>query len=167
MITVPKIYPLNDEFINFNETANKLLNNPLIAKDIWQTIDDLGLTINQHQKVLTISFESIQQDWLRLLAKLYILVRSKRRLSAMYLKTDIFYLNRFSRFIEQKSVFIPTQIDDELFSEYDYYLHSLTISERSISLHYMTLINFFNLCREEGWLEVNTYWFKGIVLCLG
>jgi integrase/recombinase XerD len=25
----------------------------------------------------------------------------------------------------------------------------------------MTLINFFNLCRQEQWLEVNTYWFKG------
>ena len=25
----------------------------------------------------------------------------------------------------------------------------------------MTLINFFNLCRQEEWLEVNTYWFKG------
>ena len=161
MSTLPKIYPLNDEFINFNETANKLLNNPLIAKDIWQTIDDLSLIVNQHQKVLTISFESIQQDWLKLLAKLYILVRSGRKLSAMYLKNDVSYLNRFSRFIEKKSIFSPLHIDNELFDEYDYYLHSLTISERSISCHYMTLINFFNLCREEGWLEVNTYWFKG------
>lgn len=24
----------------------------------------------------------------------------------------------------------------------------------------MTLTNLFNLCRQEGWLEVNTYWFK-------
>jgi integrase/recombinase XerD len=161
MSILPNSHPLNDEFINFNEAANKLLSNPLIAKDVWRTIDDLGLKVNQYNKALTISFKSIKQDWLKLLAKLYTLVRSGRKLSAMYVKTDIFYLNRFSQFIEHKSIFNSNQIDNELFDEYDYYLHSLTISERSISLHYMTLINFFNLCREEGWLEVNTYWFKG------
>jgi integrase/recombinase XerD len=88
MSILPNSYllPLDDKFINFNERANRLISNPLIGKDVWQTINDLGLTVNQHQKVLTISFESIQQDWLKLLAKLYILVRSGRKLSAMYLK---------------------------------------------------------------------------------
>lgn len=161
MSVLPKIYPLNDEFVNFNETVNKLLNNPLIAKDIWQTIDDLGLTVNQHQKVLTINFGSIRQDWLKLLTKLYILVRSGRKLSATSLNHHISCINHFSRFIEHKSIFNPNQIDNELFDEYDYYLHSSTISNGTISAHYVALKTFFNLCREEGWLEVNTYWFKG------
>ena len=152
---------LEEGFVSVNESAQKLLNNPLIAKDIWRTVEDLGLTLNQHEKTLTISFELIRQDWLRLLAKLYVLVRSKRKLSASYIRSDVAKLNRFSQFIENKSILSSIHINDQLFDEYDYYLHSLTISERSVSLHYMTLINFFNICREEGWLEVNTYWFKG------
>ncbi|PSB53599.1 tyrosine-type recombinase/integrase [Chamaesiphon polymorphus] len=152
---------LEEGFVSVNESAQKLLNNPLIAKDIWRTVEDLGLTLNQHEKTLTISFELIRQDWLRLLAKLYVLVRSKRKLSASYIRSDVAKLNRFSQFIENRSILSSIHINDQLFDEYDYYLHSLTISERSVSLNYMTLINFFNICREEGWLEVNTYWFKG------
>ena len=151
-----------------NVEAKKLLSNTLLQKDIWRTIEDLGLTINQHQKVLTITFEHIEQDWLKLLAKLYILLRSQRKYSTMYLRNDVGSLTRFSQFISSKSIFDAEQIDNQLFEEYDYYLRSLKnertkkpLSERSISLHYMTLINFFNLCRQEGWLDVNTYWFKG------
>jgi integrase/recombinase XerD len=162
MSILPNRHPhLEQEFISVNESAQKLLNNPLIAKDIWRTIEDLGLTVNQHQKLLTYNFESIRQDWLKLLAKLYVLVRSERRLSVRYIYHDIVNLNRFSQFIEHKSVFSSSHINDQLFDEYDYYLKSLILSQNSISLHYTTLINFFNLCREEGWLEVNTYWFKG------
>jgi integrase/recombinase XerD len=144
-----------------NQEASQLLNNPLLQKDIWRTIEDLGLKINEHQKVLTIDFGRIEQDWLKLLAKLYVLVRSSRKLSAMYIKNDVYSLNKFSQFLQEKSVFSPEQIDNQLFEEFDYYLKSLKQSPRSISLHYMTLINFFNLCRQEEWLEVNTYWFKG------
>lgn len=162
MTALPESHSSLDEtLINLNRADRKLIDNPLISKDIWHTIDDLRLTVNQHQKVLTISFNSIYQDWLKLLAKLYIIVRSKRKLSPMYLKNDVFYLGRFSQFIECKSIFSSNQINEQLFEEYDYYLKSLKVSERSISLHYMTLINFFNLCREEEWLNVNTYWFKG------
>ncbi|BAZ46971.1 hypothetical protein NIES4102_40170 (plasmid) [Chondrocystis sp. NIES-4102] len=151
-----------------NVEAKKLLSNHLLQKDIWRTIEDLGLTVKQHRKTLTITFEHIEEDWLKLLAKLYILIRSQRKLSATYLKHDVNYIARFSQFISSKSIFTAEQIDNQLFEEYDYYLRSLKnertkkpLSERSISLHYMTLINFFNLCRQEGWLDVNTCWFKG------
>lgn len=154
--------------ITQNVEAKKLLSNPLLQKDVWQTVEDLGLIINQHRKALIINFTPIKQDWLKLLAKLYILLRSQRQYSAVYLKNDIGSLARFSEFIDSKSIFALEQIDNKLFEEYDYFLHSLIsektkkpLSERSISLHYMTLVNFFNLCRQEGWLDVNTYWFKG------
>ncbi len=144
-----------------NTETRQLLNNPLLQKDIWQTIEDLELKVNENHPVLTISFNSIEQDWLKLLAKLYVLVRIQRHLSAMYLRNDVHYLNRFSQFIQHKTVVISEQLNDNLFEEFDYYLRSLKLSQRSISLHYMTLINFFNLCRQEKWLDVSTYWFKG------
>jgi integrase/recombinase XerD len=162
MSILPNRHPLLEEgFVNGNEAAIKLLNNPLITKDIWRTIEDLGLNVNQHQKALSISFESIPQDWLKLLAKLYVLVRSKRKLSAVCIRNDVAYLTRFFKFVEQKSILNSDRINEQLFDEYDYYLRSLTLSNGSISLHYLALSNFFNLCREEGWLGVNTYWFKG------
>lgn len=138
-----------------------MLNNKLISKDIWQTIDDLNLEINQHEKIKKISFELIKQDWLKLLAKFYILVRSERGISVSYLKNSIGALNKFSIFAQEKSVFSSAQINDQLFNEFDYYLKSLNLSLNTISTYYASLSSFFSLCREEGWLKVNTYWFKG------
>ncbi|WP_051482704.1 tyrosine-type recombinase/integrase [Synechocystis sp. PCC 7509] len=144
-----------------NIETKQLLKNPLLQKDIWRTIEDLKLKVNEHDKVLIIRFESIEQDWLKLLAKLYILIRSQRNLVADYLYSEVRYLKRFSQLIKNKSISSAEQINNHLFEEFGYYLRSLKLSQTSISLHYMTLINFFNICRQEGWLEVNTYWFKG------
>lgn len=150
-----------EELIAQSPKTKQLLNNPLLQKDIWRTIEDLGLKVNEHQKVLTISFQKIEQDWLKLLAKLYILIRSRRKLAATYLKHDVLNLNRFSLFMQQKSIYHPKHINNQLFEELDYYLRSLKLSQKSILHNYTTLINFFNLCRQERWLDVNTYWFKG------
>jgi len=151
----------NDWLIAQNKETRQLLNNPLLQKDIWRTIEDLGLKVNEHHRTLTISFQSVRQDWLKLLVKLYILVRSQRKLSAIYLDSSVHYLNRFSQFIQQKSISNPKEINNRLFEEFDYHLRSLKLSDLSISLYYVTLNSFFNLCRQEGWIEVNTYWFKG------
>ena len=152
----------DDWLIVQNIETKQLLNNPLLQKDTWRTIEDLGLKVNGHERVPTMRFKSIEQDWLKLLAKLYTLVRSQRKLSAGYVNSDIINLTKFSRFIQQKFISSPEHINDQIFEEFDYYLRSsLKLSQRTISLHYMTLINFFNLCRQEGWLEVNIYWFKG------
>lgn len=152
---------LSASFIKDNATANKLLHNPLIQEDIWRTVEDLKLDLNQHDKINKISFELIEQDWLKLLAKFYILVRSERGISISCLKNSIASLNKFSLFTKKKSIFSCTQINDLLFDEFDYYLKSLNLSIDTISAHYASLSSFFNICREEGWFKVNTYWFKG------
>ena len=101
-----------------NVEAKRLLSNPLLQKDIWRTIEDLGLKVNQHRKALTISFEQIEQDWLKLLAKLYILIRSQRKYSAAYLAQDVRYLTQFSQFVSSKSIFSQEQINNQLFEEH-------------------------------------------------
>lgn len=144
-----------------NAEARQLLLNPLLKTDIWRTIEDLGLKVNEHYRVLTINFQPIKQDWLKLLTKLYVLVRSQRKVSPLTVYSHVNHVRKFSQFIEQKSIFSPQQINNELFEEFDYYLRALKLSQQSISLHYTALSNLFSLCRQEGWLEVNTYWFKG------
>lgn len=143
-----------------NKKAKKLLDNPLLQKDVWLTVEDLGLTVKQHKKVLTINFESIEQDWLKLLAKLYILIRSQRRYTPNWLADNVSHLKRFSKFIQGKSIFNTEQINEQLFEEFDYYLQSLELSEQTISNYYKTIVSFFDICRQEGWLEITTYWFQ-------
>lgn len=122
-----------------NTKDSQLLKNPLLQKDVWLTIEDLGLKVNEHGRLLTIKFKSIKQDWLKLIVKLYILVRSQRKLSIAYLSHDVYHLNKLSQFLQQNSVSEPEQINNYLFEEFDYYLRLLKLSDRSISLHYMTL----------------------------
>ena len=141
--------------------AQQLIENPLLKKDTWHTVDDLGLKLNEHQKCLTFKFGEIDQDWLKLLSKIYILLRSRLNLSTQHLKNQILYLKRFSQFLRHQSIYSAEKIDNQCFENFDYYLRSLNLSESSIRLHYTTLNNFFLLCRTEGWLEVNTYWFEG------
>ena len=49
----------------------QLLQNPLLEKDIWQTVDDLQLKIHEHNRMLTINFTGFSQPWFKLLVKLY------------------------------------------------------------------------------------------------
>ena len=65
------------QFLSQNYEARQLLLNPLLMKDVWQTEEDLGLKINKHQKYLTLNFSDFPQNWLKLLVKLYTLVRAK------------------------------------------------------------------------------------------
>jgi hypothetical protein len=50
----------DDWLIAQNTETELLLSNPLLQKDIWRTIEDLHLKVNEHQKVLTISFQKIK-----------------------------------------------------------------------------------------------------------
>jgi integrase len=148
--------------IEQNSKAKQLLQNPLLKKDVWHTIEDLGLEVNQHSKVLSIIFKSIEQDWLKLLAKLYVLILSKRNISARTIQSHIHHLTNFSKFLNRQSVFRIEQINNQLFDEYDVHLRVfLKKSQKTIAHYYATLRSFFEICRQESWLDVNTYWFKG------
>jgi integrase/recombinase XerD len=162
MSALPNKYELLDEgLVNVNESAKKLLTNPLIDKDVWRTIEDLGLEINEHHRILTINFNSVQQDWLKLLVKLYVLIASQRKTPIGSISNILSCLKNFSSFIADKNIFRFSQINDRVFDEFDYYLHSQQISKRGMYAYYTILKNFFDLCRDEGWIEVSTYWFEG------
>lgn len=138
-----------------------LLNNSLLQKDIWYTSDDLGLETHEHQKILSINFSKIQPSWLNLLSKLYVLTRANLKLSIQYINGDVSHLKKFALFLQEKCVEHPRHIDHLIFEEFDYWIRLTGVKERTISLHYTTLQNFFDTCRQERWLNVNTYWFYG------
>ena len=121
----------------------------------------LGLRVNPHSKKLTLNFENLLPDWLKILVKFNILAKSRQNLTAQYLAHKISHLNRFSRFLTQKSVYTAEQINPQIFQEFDDYLHTLNLAKRTISCHYITLGDFFDVCRLSGWLDVGTYWFQG------
>lgn len=120
-----------------NVESKKLLDNPLLKKDVWRTVEDLGLELCQSRRIFTFKFDSIKQDWLKILVKLYVLLRSQRKISTHYITQDISHLRKFSNFLQEKDIFTPEQINNQLFEEFDYYLKLKNKSERTISLHYM------------------------------
>jgi integrase/recombinase XerD len=53
---VNELEPLSDyQFLAHNQEAKLLLANPLLQKDVWHTIDDLGLIVNPHSQQLTLN----------------------------------------------------------------------------------------------------------------
>ncbi|MGK7882811.1 MAG: phage integrase SAM-like domain-containing protein, partial [Crocosphaera sp.] len=142
------------------KVPSQLLQNPLLQKDIWLTIEDLGLEINEHDKRLSINFSEIQPLWLNLLAKLYILTRVNLKISIGSIRSDLIYIKKFACFITDKHLSSAKHIDNELFEEFDYWL-DLNETGKSTKYHvYLSLKNLFNTCRIEGWLKINTYWFR-------
>ena len=144
-----------------SDEARRMLDNPLLQKDVWRTIEDLGLSIKEHQRCLTLNFTVFSQDWFKLLVKLYTLVRKSSGKTVSTIQQDIFNLKKFSVFLDQQSVYDPDQINDQIFEAFDYYSKTKDLKERTISITYIALVSFFDTCRLEGWLNVNTYWFKG------
>lgn len=150
----------NYQYLFQNQETEKLLQNPLLCKDVWHMVDDLGLEVPKHQSRWTLNFEPLSQEWLKILAKLYILIKSKL-LNSNTISGHLGTLKRFSLFLKKQSIDSPNQIGSEIWEMFDYYLRSQSISERTIAIHYTYLASFCNTCRLEGWLDINTYWFKG------
>ncbi len=144
-----------------NLAARQLLKNPLLQKDVWRTNVDLGLKVNGHRQQLTINFTEISPDWFKLLTKLYTLVRAKPGNPAQTIVNEINRLKNFSFILSTLPIYSPDAIDESVFDDFDYWLQTKKLKESSIQGYYKALSNFFNTCRLEGWLDVNTYWFKG------
>ncbi|MDJ0718475.1 MAG: tyrosine-type recombinase/integrase [Prochloraceae cyanobacterium] len=143
------------------EVPSKLLNKALLQKDIWRTREDLGLETDEHRQILTINFSKIRPSWFNLLAKLYVLTRANLKFAIDYIRSDITHFNKFAKFLREKGIKDVQDIDNKLFEQFDYWIHLTEIKESTIAAHYKSLNNFFNTCRLEGWLDINTYWFKG------
>ncbi|MCP6758493.1 MAG: site-specific integrase [Fischerella sp. CENA71] len=144
-----------------NIAARQLLNNSLLQKNVWRTKEDLCLKVQGHRQLLTINFTEISPDWFNLLTKLYTLVRAKPGQPAMTVINEINRLKSFSKRLSALAIYSPDKIDDSIFEDFEYYLQTKGLQENTIQTYYSALSNFFNTCRLEGWLDVNTYWFKG------
>lgn len=144
-----------------NQESQKFLPNPLIQKDIWDVVDDLSLKVTEHFIARTLNFSDISQEWLKLLAKKFILLISKRGNKSYTLINKLLYIKGFSRFLVQHSVYSYEQINDQVFEAFDYYLRSKNLKERTLRGYHGTLCQFFDTCRFEGWLNINTFWFRG------
>ncbi len=147
--------------ITQNNNTKQLLKHPLLKKDVWQTIEDLGLEVTPHKKTLTISFKSIKQDWLKLLVKLYTLVRSQRQIATKTLSGNVQAFTKVSYFFYQQDILIPEQINEQVIEKFACYLQDVHLSNNTIFNYLKVLENFFYVCRQEGWLNINTRWFKG------
>lgn len=130
-----------------NWESNNLLERPLLNQDIWQTVNDLKLKINEHKRDLTLNFSEFAPDLFKKMVKLYTLVEAKPGTKAATIRTRLTNLRKFSKFLEQKSIYSPDQITDQLFDEFSYYLRLRGCKERTINTCYTSLVSFFDTCR--------------------
>jgi integrase/recombinase XerD len=149
------------QYISQNSQSQTLLEHPLLHQDTWHTVNDLNLKVSEHKRYLTLNFSGFKLDWFKRLAKLYILVIAKPNTPVGTIKTRIYNLRKFSDFLTLKSIYKPDQINHLFFEEFDYYLRSKNLKQATLNSYYTSLANFFDICRLKGWIDVNTYWFKG------
>lgn len=135
-----------------------LLENPLMEKDVWQTVDDMNWKVNAHRKKLTINFSTIQIDWLKLLAKIFIIVKFPSKSNSLTASNYIVKIASFSRFLVKHNILKPKDINDEVFNNYELYLIKNNIIDKGKS--FSNIHTFLKTCRREGWLNIDTYWFK-------
>lgn len=88
------------------------------------------------------------------------MIRSQRQISSSQINHEVCCLRRFSQFCDHQATISSEQINDQLFENFEYYLRTLKLSEKTIRGYFSTLKTFFNLCNQEEWLNINTYWFK-------
>jgi integrase len=119
------------------------------------------LSVNEHNRKLTIDFSNFRQDWLKALVKIYILLRAKSAISINTIYLDVHFLNKFSSFLQEHNIYNPEQIDLNIFESFDHHLNAEKLKQNTIANCYRVLSKFFDTCRTEKWLNINTYWFKG------
>ncbi len=156
-LILEKTYP----FFSQSQEIKQLLENPLLEKNVWQTVEDLGLKIKEHQKISTINFNGFSQHWFELSVKVYTLVKAKIGFSVSTIKIYVGSLKTFSCFLKTQSIDNPAKISNQTFESFDYYLKTKKITEVTTEGYYQALSSFFEFCRLENLFNVNTYWFKG------
>ena len=144
----------------FDKEPQNILNNPLLNKDTWFLEKDLNVESLTHDVRRAFSFYSLSQDWLKLSTKLYVLTKIKV-FTVCTIKTRLNAITAFSVFLKSKSIDSYNDIDNQVFEEFGYYLKSKKFSQHTISTYYQGIVSLFDTCYLEGWLDINTYWFKG------
>lgn len=145
------------QFLMQNQSASHLLANPILQKDIWHIVNDLNLKFPEHRKFNTVNFEDFHQDWFKLLVKLYTLLRVNQGASAATMQRDIFNLQKLSNVLERESIHQFDQMTETIFEKMDIYLQSKRLREVTMHRYYATFLKLFDICRLEGWLNINTY----------
>lgn len=149
----------NNSHLLRNLETKKLLQNELLNKDVWHTVNDLGIKLVEHRRNYIFNFQEIYPLELNLLVKLYVLTKHKL-ITCNTLNGHIYSIKKFSFFLKISSINY-LELNNKTFEDFDYYLHSQGLADGTISACYIHLASFFDTCRQEGWLDINTYWFQG------
>lgn len=141
------------------QSARQVLSNPLLKKDVWFTVSDLGLQLQEHCITLTLNFQEFYPEDFKLLAKLHILNRVRRKESIRTIYGRVSRLRKFSYFLKSATILSIEQINNQILEEFLCYLQNSQMRRFTITTILGTLKIFFDDCRSLGWLKIETYWF--------
>lgn len=140
--------------LSSNLTQDSTLDS-LLAKDIWDAEEDLGLRINQHQRNKTINFGKIQQSWLKKRIKQYIIYRRIQGISYSTIKESISIFNRFSLFLTEQYINNFEEIDDDILELAIKGTRRFSCSHQESFICYLK--GFFDLGNENKWFSISAY----------
>ena len=89
---------------------------PLMTKERWDGERDLGLRVHQHRSLRTLYFGNIHQDWLKEVAKRYVLYRCSQGMKLATLTQDVVALKTFAQFLESQCAYSFEDITEDLLS---------------------------------------------------
>lgn len=135
------------------------LENPLMSKDRWHGKKDLGMRVNKHLSNSTLYFGEINQDWIKIKTKKFILYSRSQGKSFGTLGRYVQDIRYFAKFLECKSVYSFNDINEEILSQYFLKLQSFAPKTRLNKLG--AIKAFFIAGSINSWFEVSTYWFQG------
>lgn len=157
-MSIPSLQEMS--VLNNGTRMNHLLSHPLMSKDIWHVVDDLGLKTNQHIRRYKINFSRFPQEWFKEVAKIYILYCTIQGKASGTLIGETSNIECFAKFLESQFISNFSQIRDEIFD--------LFFAKRqqavSLSTYYkeITVIRaFFEIGTKQEWFNIPTYWFVG------
>ncbi|MDP3705072.1 MAG: tyrosine-type recombinase/integrase [Legionellaceae bacterium] len=146
---MPILYEIQPENI-----INGLDNPSWYDNEKWK-FSDLGIDGNQADNFVTFSFKSIRQDWLKRTIKNFIL-RVYIGKSCHTVSQLISSINSFSEFLhtlppseQAKNLDGMTRM---IVINYIGFLGKQSISQTTRQIRSLTLSNFFEICRELGWV---------------
>lgn len=156
-LSIPSIQEIS--VLDNTSRMKYLLSHPLIQKDVWHTVDDLGMRINQHDRKYSVSFNGISQKWFKDIVKIYVLYRRIQGIEASTLIGGLCKVTHFANFLESRFIYSFSEIRDEVF-ELFFIERKRIISLSTYNLEVSSLKVFFETAAKQGWINTSTYWFS-------
>lgn len=136
------------------DKENHRFRSKLLNQDLWR-LEELGIQPYKHRHDYNLSFSKIEQPWLKMLAKKYVLLKISRGAKSGTLQGFLTTINRFSRFLQSRFISSVEEIDNETLLGFISHLR-LNLKHTTAHGTLSTLKVFLDSGSSEEWFQIST-----------